>query len=177
MEYNKTKYLKLFQYKNRLKKEGKSLSKENFEEYLNLLTYEVLILDHLRWEQRNRYFSLMKNFIDKKIDVDEYISQLFELKDETQKVTEELEADFEKLKDFEPNPFSKRFSKFPAELSSDCEVFEPDSVLREDFEISKEELRNCVKKTFSEIQKSNNILETTPDREEESDEEDLGLNT
>ena len=38
-----------------------------------------------------------------------------------------------------------------SDLFTDCDVFEPDSALREDYEISEEELRNCVKKTLLEI--------------------------
>lgn len=46
----------------------------------------------------------MNNFLDKKIDANQYITQLFKLEDETQKLAEELEADFKKLKEFEPDP-------------------------------------------------------------------------
>jgi hypothetical protein len=43
---------------------------------------------------------------------------------------------------------------FPAKIShlfTDCDVFEPDPSLREDYEISETELKNCVEKTLSEI--------------------------
>lgn len=43
------------------------------------------------------------------------------------------------------------FSAIILGLFTDCAVFEPDSALREDYEISEEELRNCVKKTLLEI--------------------------
>ena len=36
-------------------------------------------------------------------------------------------------------------------LLTDCDVFEPESGLREDYEISENELKNCVKKTLLEI--------------------------
>ena len=43
------------------------------------------------------------------------------------------------------------FSALISDLFTDCDVFEPDSALREDYEISEEKLRNCVKKTLLEI--------------------------
>jgi hypothetical protein len=39
-----------------------------------------------------------------------------------------------------------------SELFIDCDIFEPEPVLRIDYEISEEELRNCVKKTLLQIQ-------------------------
>ena len=38
-----------------------------------------------------------------------------------------------------------------SDLFLDCELLEVDPLLREDYEISEEELRNCVKKTLLEI--------------------------
>lgn len=43
------------------------------------------------------------------------------------------------------------FSTLISGLFTDCDVFEPDSALREDYEISEEELKNCVKKTLLEM--------------------------
>ena len=46
---------------------------------------------------------------------------------------------------------SKGFSAIISNLFTDCNVFEPDPSLREDYEISEVELKNCVKKTLLEI--------------------------
>ena len=46
---------------------------------------------------------------------------------------------------------SKGFSTIISNLFTDCDVFEPDPSLREDYEISEIELKNCVKKTLLEI--------------------------
>lgn len=145
-------YLKLLKYEKELKAKGKILLKENEKEYRNLIKYEVSLLNHFKWEQKHRYFLLITNLLDKKIDVDEYISQLLKLEHETQSLAEELKLDFEKLKEFEPNSGSKGFSKFIEELCSDCRIFESDPDLRDDFEISEKQLRNGVKKIFLQIQ-------------------------
>tara|TARA_B100000768_G_scaffold168324_1_gene173103 strand:- start:4832 stop:5173 length:342 start_codon:yes stop_codon:yes gene_type:complete len=43
------------------------------------------------------------------------------------------------------------FSYLINDLFTDCDVFKPDSALKEDYEISEEELRNCVEKDLLEI--------------------------
>ena len=43
---------------------------------------------------------------------------------------------------------SKGFSAIISNLFTDCNVFEPDPSLREDYEISEVELKNRVKKSF-----------------------------
>jgi hypothetical protein len=110
------------------------------------------LLDHFKSEQKNRYFLRITNFLDKKIDTDQYISKLFKLEHETQSLAEELKLDFEKLKEFEPNSVSKGFSKSIEELCSDYRIFEPDPDLRDNLEISEKQLRNGVKKIFLQIQ-------------------------
>ena len=72
-------YLKLLIYEKELKSKGKSLSKQNEQDYKKLIKYEVSLLDHFKWEQKDRYFLLITNFLDKKIDTDQYICQLFQL--------------------------------------------------------------------------------------------------
>ena len=43
------------------------------------------------------------------------------------------------------------FSSLISDLFLDCEAFEADTLLRRYYEISEEELRNCVKKILLEI--------------------------
>lgn len=133
MEIN---YLKFLKYEKELKSKEKILSKENEQNYKELIKYEVSLLNHFKWEQKDRYFLLITNFLDKKLETDQYICQLFKLEYEIQNLVEKLKLDFEKLKEFKPNSVSKGFFKLIKELCSDCRIFEPDPDLREDFEIS-----------------------------------------
>lgn len=146
-------YLNLLNYQKSLKSEGKILSKENEQDYKKLINYEISILDHLKWSRRSRYFILMSDFLDKKIDADEYICELFKFEAETQNLVEKLKLDFEMLKEFEPNSLSKGFSKLTEDLCSDCRIFEPDSNLRDDYELSEKELLNNVKKIYLQLLK------------------------
>lgn len=138
MEIN---YLKFLKYEKELKSKEKILSKENEQNYKELIKYEVSLLNHFKWEQKDRYFLLITNFLDKKLETDQYICQLFKLEYEIQNLVEKLKLYFEKLKEFKPNSVSKGFfklieDKLIKELCSDCRIFEPDPDLREDFEIS-----------------------------------------
>ena len=56
-----------------------------------------------------------------------------------------LKIDYEKLIE------STGFSTIISQLFTDCDVFESDPSLREDYEIPEIELKNCVKKTLLEI--------------------------
>ena len=92
----------------------------------------------------------MKKFVDKHISGTEFSDQFFQTwksdRDKTYN-SEELVYITENFKLTEIDGFSSLIS----DLFLDCELFEPDSALREDYEISEEELRNCVKKTLLEI--------------------------
>ena len=141
-------YLELLKYDKELKSQGKSFSKENMQNFRKFLRYEISLLDHFNWEQRDRYFLLMTNFLDKKITEDQYIDQLYKLYNENKNLVEELKLNLEKLKKFKPNSASKEFSKLIENLISDCRIFEPDPDLRCDDELSETELVNEARGIF-----------------------------
>src|SRR6476469_7566418 len=113
-------YLSLLRYEKELISSKKLFLEENMEEYLKLIEYEMSISDHLKWQQKHRYFLLITNFLDKKIDTNEYIYQLVEVQREFENLLEKMKLDFQKMKEFEPNPLSKGFCKLTGDLSSDC---------------------------------------------------------
>lgn len=145
-------YLELLKCEQALNLNGKSLSIENESDYLKLVTYEISLFDHFAWQQRNRYFALITNFLEKKINIDQYITQLFELENEIENLVEELKLDLDKLQEFKPNLVSKGFSKPIEDLCSDCRIFEPDSNLREDYELSETQIVNNLREIFLQIQ-------------------------
>ena len=92
----------------------------------------------------------MKKFIDKKINGTEFSDQFFQTcksdRDKTYN-SEELVYITENFKLTKIDWFSSLIS----DLFLDYKLFEVDPLLREDYELSEEELRNCVKKTLLEI--------------------------
>lgn len=68
MKYNKIRHLKLLKQAEDLEKQGKSLYKENREDYLELLSYQGRMEEHIFWKNRHQFFSVIENFINGSID-------------------------------------------------------------------------------------------------------------
>lgn len=108
------------------------------------------------WSSYKIYLDLMKKFVDKKISAIKFSDQFFQRwKSDRDKISnsEELVYIMENLKLTEIDKLTEMdwFSSLISDLFLECESFEADPLLREDYDISKEELKNCVKKTLLEI--------------------------
>ena len=117
---------------------------------MNLYNKDLLPLsDFSYWESKKLYTQLMEKFINGIVDgqkFEEKFYQIWRLNRDKEYSTEEiLKINNEKLIE------SKGFSTIISNLFTDCDVFEPDPNLREDYEISEVALKNCVKKTLLEI--------------------------
>lgn len=99
------------------------------------------------WSNKNNYMDLMEKFIEGKINGIEFDREFCgmwkDARDNISKIDNQYDIDVSKL---------KGFSSLISELFTDCDIFEPNLNLREDYEISEEELRISVKKTLLEIQ-------------------------
>jgi hypothetical protein len=112
--------------------------------------YALLLENFSYWENRKLYLELMERFINERIDGTQFDSEFCQMwrvdRDKTYSSKELLNniehVDLTKL---------EGFSALISDLFTYCDVFEPDSALREDYEISEKELRNYVKKTLLEI--------------------------
>ena len=100
---------------------------------MDLYNKDLLPLsDFSYWESKKLYTQLMEKFY-----------QIWRLNHDKEYSTEEiLKINNEKLIE------SKGFSTIISNLFTDCDVFEPDPSLREDYEISEVELKNRVKKLY-----------------------------
>ena len=109
----------------------------------------IPLSDFSYWENKKLYTQLMEKFINGIIDgqtFEEKFYQIWRLNRDKEYSTEEiLKINNEKLIEL------KGFSTIISNLFTDCDVFEPDPNLREDYDISEVELKNCVKKTLLEI--------------------------
>ena len=117
---------------------------------MDLYNKDLLPLsDFSYWENKKLYTQLMEKFINGIIDgqtFEEKFYQIWRLNRDKEYITEEiLKINNEKLIEL------KGFSTIISNLFTDCDVFEPDPSLREDYEISEVELKDCVKKTLLEI--------------------------
>lgn len=145
--------LNLLKYKAELELKGQTLAEKSKGDYLKLINYEIILLDHLKCEQQDKYILIIADFLNKKTDVYQYIDKLFNLERKIKNSVEELKLDFEKLEKLKPNLASKGFSDLITELCTDCRLFEPDADLDNEFEVSETELINNAKTIFLQIQK------------------------
>ena len=110
---------------------------------------QLLLSDFSYWQSKKLYTQLMEKFINGIIDGQKFEEEFYQIwimnRDKKYSSEEILKIDNKKLIE------SKGFSTIISNLFTDCDVFEPDPGLREDYEISESELKNCVKKTLSEI--------------------------
>ena len=142
-------YLKLLEYEEELEKTGKYLSLEKEKELLN---YESQNSDFFRWEEKNNFIKAIVDFLEDRIDLDQYIDRFSEIDYQIEESKGNLKSDFEKLRAFEPDPRSKGFAILIENLFSDIRILEPDDELRTEDEISEKSLRDGIKEFLPKIQ-------------------------
>ena len=114
-QYNKKRYLKL------LKKRGeKSISSTESKELLN---YSAVLDRQLDWETRDQYLQLLKEFIEGKIDIGEFLIAFEERGRLNGEVLDILEYNLILL---EPHEKSLDFLDFIQQILQDCEIYNPD---------------------------------------------------
>lgn len=144
----KDNYFKLLDDEQKLKENGGSLSREK---RIELAGYQARIADHFRWEQKDKFIEVMVDFLDNNIDVDQYIERSYELDNQIEKSKAELKSDLEKLRAFEPDPRSKGFAILLENLFSDLRIFEPDPDLRDEYELSEENVIKGIQEFLPKI--------------------------
>ena len=110
----------------------------------------LLLENFSYWESRKLYLQLMEKFVNGRIDGTQFDSEFCQMWRVNRDKNYSLKELLDKIEDVELTKL-EGFSALISDLFTDCDVFEPDSALREDYEISEEELRNCVKKTLLEM--------------------------
>ena len=142
-------YFKLLEYKQKLEETGDHLS---LEEEKKLANYQNQISDYFRWEKRTHFIEAMVDFLENKIDLDQYINRFHEIDFQVLASKKKLTSDFESLRAFELDPCSKGFAILIENLFSDIRILEPDDELRSKDEISENSLRDGIKEFLPKIQ-------------------------
>lgn len=86
-------YRQLWEKEKTLRQNKQSFFHENREEYLELLKYQVVLENEVYFRQRKDYLSLLKAYLDDKLDEDFYFSFLT-LWNRDRKQADVLEQDF-----------------------------------------------------------------------------------
>jgi len=72
MKYNCGEHIQFLNYQQELKKQNKSLRTQDPIKYSTLLKYSARISEYLHWSQKNDYLQLIKDFLNYKIDGEEF---------------------------------------------------------------------------------------------------------
>jgi hypothetical protein len=142
-QYNKKRHLELLK-----KREEKSISSTESEELLN---YSAVLDRQLDWETRDQYLQLLKEFIEGKIDIGEFLIAFEERGRLNGEVLDILESNLILL---EPHEKSLDFLDFIQQILQDCNIYNPDpEPFRHEYELDETEFRNSIEETYLQIQK------------------------
>jgi len=118
------------------------------------LNCSVLIQDFHHFSNLDSYIELIENFLNYKIDVERFETNFYEMRS----LDCEKEYRWETMLYIIDNLKLKQFqglSSIISKLFNDLDVFEPNPLLREDYEIGEEELRYFAKEALSKIKTYN----------------------
>lgn len=142
-QYNKKRHLELLK-----KREEKSISSTESKELLN---YSAVLDRQLDWETRDQYLQLLKEFIEGKIDIGEFLIAFEERGRLNGEVLDILESNLILL---EPHEKSLDFLDFIQQILQDCEIYNPDpEPFKHEYELDETEFRNSIEETYLQIQK------------------------
>ena len=162
MEFDLTEFIYLLKCELELFKQDKTLLVENKKKYetlqnnLNkinnylLSNYAYRIQDHLHWPYKTTYSQLIEDFLNLKIDVEEFIDQFSSIF--TKIINEPWVAD--NIKDIEFKQKQRHFSALISDIHLSCTQFSDSSNLNIQTE---EQFRDCIQDFFSKIQKYSEI--------------------
>ena len=128
MIYNQQKHITLLKRSRDFKDQGKSFYKESPEESLELSSYNVAVEQNIFWQQPYKVAELMQDFLSRKIDGQEFCDRVFGLRRNLMIASDKflIQLGAGEVKDFQPDPRSKKLSGFLSGLFCYCDDFMED---------------------------------------------------
>ena len=128
MIYNQQRHIQLLKRSQDFKDQGKSFYKESPEEYLELSSYNLAVEENIFWQQRYKVAELMQDFLNRKIDGQKFCDRVFGLRRNLMIASEKflIQLGAGEVKDFQPDPRSKKLSGFLSGLFCYCDDFMED---------------------------------------------------
>ena len=144
MEYNKKKHLNLLKYSQKLRQEGKCIYDESEKDFFELREYTIMMMDHLHWENRMEYFELIEQLLNGPI-------KFLKLREKYKSINDTTKFLESRLILLEPNVKSEDICDLISDIISLFDRYCPDPEIRESYELSEEELKNVIQKSFIEM--------------------------
>ena len=148
MIYRKERHRELIVRSRDLKNQGKSLFRENREEYSELLGYKMTVEEQFFWTNRGEFFLVMKDFLDNIINFDEFETAFTLLYDKKSEEFNMFVTDLKQIEKFQPSK-STRSDRFAAYITGIFREFEA----VEDEYCTEQELKYYVKEVYLKFQK------------------------
>ena len=145
MIYNKERHKQLVIRSQDLKNQGKTLFRENPEEYSELLDYEIAVEEQIFWTNRGEFFLVMKDFLDNIINFDEFETAFSLLYRKTSQEVAILIIELKQIDKFQPSTRSYRFASIIGSIYRQFEEVE-------DEYCTKEEVKDYVKENYLKFQ-------------------------
>jgi hypothetical protein len=147
MTYNKIRHLELLKRFLDFENQGKDLYTENRDEYKELSAYRNALYNYSFWKSKEQFISLIDNFIQDSIDMEQFEIAFSKLWWETMKLYHEFEINVQEFKnfDFEPDPKSDGFGNLMSAIFRQFEVLE-------DEECTEQEVKDYVQNMLQKIQ-------------------------
>ena len=154
---SKQEFFKLLKYSNELRKNNKSLFKENPEKSRKLSRFLIIIEENLHLRQKDKYIELMEIFLNNKIDAEDFSFCFIAKYDNINQTLREMKQDFEKKFDELSNLLiENKNKKYQIGMSlmsmyDHCDNFDPNS---NSSIIDETNLRNYAKMLLSELKRA-----------------------
>ena len=132
MIYNKEKHKQLVIRSRDLKNQGKTLFRENPEEYSELLDYEIAVEEQIFWTNRGEFFLVMKDFLDNIINFDEFETAFTLLYLKTREEFDVFVIDLKQIEKFQPSTRSDRFAGYINAIFREFEALEDEYCTEQD---------------------------------------------
>ena len=146
---NKERSYELLNYDKKLHLE--LLNKQGDEFESKLLTYSIILIDHLNWEIKDQYLELLENYRNKKIDSFNFRTAFCERYESIEKVADLLKSNRVLLS---PDKNSLNFGDLLSKIDDYCKFYSDDpEPFRNKFEIGEVEFRILMEKIYLKIQK------------------------
>ena len=154
---NEQEFFKLLKYSNELRKNNKSLFKENSEKSRKLSRFLIIIEENLHLRQKDKYIELMETFLKNKINAEDFSFYFIVKYDNINQTLREMKQDFEKKFDELSNLLIENKNKkdqigtFLMSMYDYCDDFDPNSNSSITDEVN---LRNYAKILLSELKQA-----------------------
>nr|UQS76325.1 hypothetical protein [Haslea ostrearia] len=128
MTYNQQRHIQLLKRSQDFKDQGKSFYNESPEESLELSSYNVAVEQEIFWQQRYKVDELMQDFVNRKIDGEDFCGGVFGLHRNLIIARDQflVQLGAGEVKDFQPDPRSKKLSGFLTSVYCYCDDFMED---------------------------------------------------